>query len=178
MSHQEFLKALDQLSLFDLSQINVGITHELDNPLKIARVKANLHIGMKVQYFSNRNNGMVSGEILELNPKNALIRRSDGQSFSNWNVPYHFIYVNAAPLQKDTLRKHLTKATTSMNMSVGFQHQGLLYFGTVKRLNPTRATVAIDQKNYRVPYNMLFEVIEGESFVNANQAAIINLPAE
>ena len=172
MNYQDILDQLKHLSLFDLSRLQLALKYELDNPAKVAQIRAKLHVGMKIEYFAYDLNAVVSGVICELNPK-SLITQEDGDP-TRWRIPYHVLCVDATPVQDKSNSNHLTKATTSIQMSVGFEHHGVLHFGKVVQRNPKKARViVVGNKIWHVPYSMLFRVFESAA---GNVVAALALP--
>jgi len=111
--------------------------------------------GMRVKFFSRRDQEEYHGRITKLNPKTAAVTREDGKK---WRVPYTML--ERSDKSGDTPDKPSpsisTKAQFKVGMRVTYFHKGKDHYGVIERINKQRASIkADDGSKPLVPYHML-----------------------
>lgn len=164
----DFTAIVDELrsaSLFDLFRLSAAISQLLDDPGRIAQVKAQLAPGMKITFFSTTTNRLEAATVLELRRTQLLVRlESDG---AQWLI--HFGSANIAnadaDLRSSPRQTVMDRSQLKVGDAVGYTAQsGMPCFGVVIRLNQKTASVRLtDGETWRVGYAHLFPVIEAET---------------
>ncbi len=73
MDYTALLAELNKASTFDLFRVYAAIDKELDQPARIAAIKATLHIGIKLSYFHLADNRLINATLLEMRRKTAVV---------------------------------------------------------------------------------------------------------
>jgi hypothetical protein len=164
MDYTAILQELNKASLFDLHRLQSAIYQELTNPVRIDQVKAQLKIGDAVSYFVPESNCLTDAVILEINRTRCLVRNVKDQK--KWNIPFYFLNLDNVDSDIKPAKNAvgIAKSALKVGAKVGYRskyHQDV--FGEVIRLNQKTATVRVNRREWRVPYRMLFWVIDGET---------------
>jgi hypothetical protein len=180
MDFTAIVNELRSASLFDLFRLSAAISQLLDDPARIAQVKAQLAPGMKITFFSTTTNRLEAATVLELRRTQLLVRlESDG---ARWLI--HFGSVNVenvdADLRSSPRQTGLDRSRLKVGDAVGYTAQsGQACFGVVIRLNQKTATVRLtDGAIWRVGYEHLFPVIHGEVSAAPRELGAVTIDAE
>ncbi|NRA73032.1 MAG: hypothetical protein HRU24_18720 [Gammaproteobacteria bacterium] len=163
MNFTELTEALNSASPFDLYRLKSAIGIMLDDPVKLQQIKRQLIVGDEVEYFCPDKNGLVKATIVQV--KRTLVGVLDVDGGRGWNLPFYMINLNNVDVAIEENRNiGLTKNQLSIGETVGFiDDKRQEVFGTVLRLNPKTVTVNTDKCEWRIPYVLLFKVLDGES---------------
>ncbi|NNM59987.1 MAG: hypothetical protein HKM04_09265 [Legionellales bacterium] len=162
MNYTQLLNAMKQASLFDLYRLNVAIRHEMENPVRVQGIRYSLREGSTVHYFDSEANKTVPAIVLQRNPKYVVVKNT--LTGRNWKIPYYMLNLEGVDTDiQSGVKERLTRNHFSVGDSVGFQHDGVSMAGAIIRLNPKTASImTTTHKRWRVSYNLLFKVIDGE----------------
>jgi hypothetical protein len=156
------MSALENAPDLDLLQLRVAIDHLLQNPKRILAVRARLHTGQLVQFWSIRERRMRHGRAVQFKSDQVLIREEG-------NGADRLVWVEYAAIQLDTSqpspepppRPMLSRADFRVGDSVGFEGRDLIqHVGTIVRLNTQTATVSCPEGEWRVSYPLLNRVVD------------------
>ncbi len=163
MDYSRIIEELKQASLFDLYRLNVAILHQLEDPQRLREIKRNLRPGQIVSYFDSTENRLIEAEVLKLKRTRLLVKNTHDKKL--WTIPFY--WVNLAQVDTDialSSKTGIKKSQFKVGDRVGFQdkHNNDVY-GEVIRLNQKTATLVTDDNvEWRVPYGLLYFVIDGE----------------
>ena len=149
------------LSLYELYRISVLLNQSLEDPERLAALRAQLRPGLKITYFDARENRLLSAEILELRQTRISVRREDNGEV--WDIA--LACVNLAGVQSD-LTPHsgqkLQRSQLKVGDEVGFyDRQNREVYGVIQRLNRKTLTLLTkDGQSWRVAYSLLFPVVQ------------------
>ena len=164
MDYTTILQELNKASLFDLHRLQSAIYQELINPKRIDEIKSQLKIGQPISYFDPQTNGLIDAVILKIQITRCLVRNINDQK--SWNIPFYYLNLDNVDTDiqpaKNTvgISKNALKVGTRGGFKDKYNNE---LFGEVIRLNQKTATIKINELSaWRVHYNHLFRVIEGE----------------
>ncbi|MBL6986356.1 MAG: hypothetical protein ISR72_04780 [Methylobacter sp.] len=164
MDYTAILQELNKASLFDLHRLQSAIYQELLNPNRIKQIKAQLKVGQPVSYFDSQSNSLVDAVILKIQITRCLVRNVGDQK--RWNIPFYYLNLDDVNTDIHAPRNAvgIPKSALKIGAKVGFKDKSNNdLFGEVIRLNLKTATVRVSEYcTWRVHYNHLFSVIEGE----------------
>ncbi len=163
MDYNQLFQELQQASLFDLYRLKTAIDKMLDQPDKIAVIKRALRPGQEVTYFDYAENRLIAATVKELKRTRVLVRnRDDGKL---WNIPYYMVNIDRVDTDIHAHRGRLTKAQLKIGDTVGYRDRlNRDQFGKIIRLNQKTVTLDLPSGDqWRIPYGLLFPVMDGES---------------
>jgi hypothetical protein len=174
MNFSELMKPLGEASLFDLFRMKVMIQNIIDDPVRIKELRQSFAVGDTISYFDVQQNSLIEAVVLEKKKKFVLVKnRSDGQI---GNIKYYML--NLQGRESDILahgREKLTKNHLKVGDFVGFDHDGEQTTGSILKLNAkTVSLITPNNKRWRVPYGMLFKVLDGETVIEDGVTLIAN----
>ncbi|MFN0119050.1 MAG: hypothetical protein ACKV2V_00960, partial [Blastocatellia bacterium] len=97
MDYSAVVQALDAASLFDLYRLSRAIRQILEDPKRIAQVRAQLRPGMRVTWFDDKVNHLVEATVIELKRSSVLVENL--QDKQQWSLRYPL--VNLAGVKTD-----------------------------------------------------------------------------
>jgi SAM-dependent methyltransferase len=171
MDYDKIAAELKDASTFDLYRLQLLVTHELENPRRTQEIKDRLRPGQKITYLDWTENRLIEAEVVRLKRARVLVRNEhDGQQ---WNIPFYCVNL-------DQVDPDIHVASTSFGLErshlkvgdrVGYRdRQNNDVYGEIIRLNRKTATLLVeDGAEWRVPYGLLFPIIEGETRVESRQ---------
>lgn len=158
---ENLLERFKSVSLFELYKMRTFIQNEINNPERIKEIRLRFKEGDRVQWYDKDTNKHEWAIVLCKKSKMVDVRNeTDGNV---WSIPYFMINIDLLkpellPLPKD---KKLTRHHLSIGEQVGFNHDGVAYYGKVARLNHKSVTVYIASgQKWRVGYGALVKVID------------------
>jgi hypothetical protein len=162
MDYSRIIDDLNSASLFDLFRLSVAIHQQLDEPQRIAEVRAKLRPGMEITFFDGERNHLVKARVLKLNRT-----RLDVHSLldhRDWSIRY--CTVNLGNVETDIKPNKtlgITRTQLKIGDSVGFcDRQNREKYGRVIGLNQKTASILVNEsEKWRVAYSLLFPIIEG-----------------
>jgi hypothetical protein len=170
MDFTEVLRLLQNASIYDLYRLKVAIQNEMERPEKIFALRQCFTEGDQISYFNAVTNTLSKARVLEKKQKYVLAE--DLTDHKTWKVPYYMI--NLSEKNSEIYPQHrekLTKNHLKVGEFAGFKYDGKQYIGVIQKLNLKTVNLKTrDHKNYRVPYGLLFKVIEGQGFENEDQS--------
>jgi hypothetical protein len=159
------LQRLNEATLFDLWRLQAAISRMLEDPARLAAIRRQLHVGMVVRYFAASENRDLTAEIIKIKRSRVLVRHlQDGK---HWDLPFYMLNLQEVDTSIRTIAKiqPVDRAQLRVGDRVGYMdrnHQER--YGEVIRLNPKTATVQLTSGGiWRVPYALLFDVLEGQT---------------
>lgn len=162
MDYSTILSELNNASLFELFRLGAAIDAELQNPARLDALRRRLKVGQEFTYFEVRENRLVEAVITQIKSNRVLVRRKDDGQI--WDMPFHNLNIDAAPTDIDPgSRKKLDRQQLKVGDKVAFKDRdGRELLGEVVKLNPKNAKVQVGLINWRVGYDWLMPVIDGE----------------
>lgn len=161
MNYTAILEALGEASLFQLYRLNVAISNQMDDPVRIAAVKRALRVGQTLRWFDAAQTRLVEARLMELKRTRAAVQNlADGE---RWTIPFYLIDLAGQDVAiAPQSRRVLDRNSLSVGHRVGFRdRQGVERFGQVVKLNQKSASVRVDGMVWRVSYSLLVPVIDG-----------------
>ncbi len=162
MDYTQLLNELEKASLFDLYRLRVGIGKMLDQPDRIKAIKRRLRIGMEVTYFDEGENRLIPATVEEIQRTKLLVRNtSDGKK---WKMPFHMINLDGVDTDIHADQGQVDRNSLKVGELVGYHDRMQReQYGKIIRLNPKTVTLHVmkDGAEWRVPYNLLFKVVDG-----------------
>jgi hypothetical protein len=178
MDYSSILQELNKASLFDLHRLRSAIYQELQNPNRIKQIKAQLRIGQPISYFDSQTNCLVDAILLKIQITRCLVINIHDQK--KWNVPFYYLNLDNVntDIQPPKNAVGIPKNALKVGDKVGFKDRyNNELFGEVIRLNQKTATIKVNEfSEWRVHYNYLFRIIEGEADDLSGQYAIPYAP--
>jgi hypothetical protein len=173
MDYTEILSALKSANLFDLYRLQVAIQNEMEDPEKIAVLRKMIRLGACISYFDRTQNRLVEARVLEKNQKKLRVQNLCDQTI--WNIPYYFVNLENKKTDIRETKLKMCKNTLKVGDQICFETEEEQIYGFVTRLNQKTATIqAHNNRIWRVSYNLLNKVIDGEA---ANIIDIIKISA-
>jgi hypothetical protein len=165
MDYDRIVAELKDASAFDLYRLQFLINHELENPRRIQEIKSRLRPGQNITYLDWTENRLIEAEVVRLKQTRVLVEnKHDGQQ---WSIPLY--YVNLDQVDPDihiaSTRFGLERSQLKVGDRVGYRdRQNNDVYGEIIRLNrKTVTTLMEDGTEWRVPYSLLFPIIESET---------------
>ncbi len=161
MNYSEIISALDHATGFDLFRLQSAIRLMLDDPKRIIEVKKAIQIGGIVEYFDTSENRIISARVLKF--QRARVDVENLEDGTRWSIPYYAINIHKVDTTIVERRKKqgLGRTEISIGETVGFiDGENREQYGKVIRLNQKTVTVENETMGWRVPYSMLFKVLE------------------
>ena len=162
MNYSAVLDALNTASLFDLYRLREAIQKQLEDPARLDAIKCQCRVGQRITWFDSAENRLVEAEILALKQTRASVRNlADGK---RWTIPLFFINLQGVSVDITPSRAGVDRNTLKVGDLVGFQdRQGHERYGKVIKLNRKTAGIAVGNTQWRVAYELLSAVIDGEA---------------
>jgi hypothetical protein len=161
MNYSKILEELNNASLFELYRLEQAIRRNLEDPVRIRKIKNSLKVGQDIEYFDAEENRLVEASIVELKKTRALVKnRHDG---ALWNIPFYHINLDHADISISGSTGKLDRNTLKVGDKVAFKdRKGNELFGEVIKLNQKTAGVLIGTTRWKVSYCLLSLIIEGK----------------
>ena len=172
MDYSALLKALEQASLFDLWRLNAAIGRALDDPARIAAVRRQLRPDQDIRYFEAGENREITATIIQVKRTRVLVRNHhDGRK---WNIPFYMINLEGVDtaIRSTGDRRKVNREGLRVGDRVGYlDRNNRERYGEVIKLNPKTAAVRLRTgEEWRVPYGLLFSVIDGTTRDSADDS--------
>lgn len=164
MNYSRIVEELQNASPFELYRLKIAISRLLENPEKIEEIRNQLKPGQRITYFDWSENREIAARIIKLKQTRLLVENEGDKQL--WNIPFY--YVNLAKIDTQIRISSsifgLDKNQLRIGDRVGFvDQQNNDLYGKVIRLNQKTVTIVLEDKTkWRVPYRLLFLVIEGD----------------
>lgn len=160
---EKVLEACQSLSSYQLTRLVHKVNRMLEEPERIAAIKAQIAPGETIEYFESEENRDVEAIFLKHNRTLATVCRTDtGQS---WKIDYACIRIGEAEFRQRPLSSELSCDDISVGDYVGFKdRQHRERFGRVIRINQKTVTIDCDDgSSWRVAFTFLFPVIDSSA---------------
>ncbi|MEM7538167.1 MAG: hypothetical protein AAF639_38720 [Chloroflexota bacterium] len=161
MNYSQLTNALNQASAFDLFRLRAAITRMLDDPQRIAEAKKHLRIGDVIEYFDNDENRPIKARLTKLQRVKATVENlHDGKT---WIIPIYMINIHAVDTEiVEERSRGLGRNEVAIGDKIGFigSRDRVERHGVVIRLNQKTVTLDCGDVQWRVPYSMLFKIVE------------------
>lgn len=160
MDYSEIINSIKNASLFDLYRLQAAISNQLEDPLKISKLREKFREGDVVSYFERTSNSLIQAVVLKKAPRNVHVRNV--LDHKTWKIPYYFLNLDQVEVDLNLEPKEkLTKNHLKVGDFVGFDHDGEPIAGVVLRLNQKTVSLqATDNRRWRVGYGLLYRVID------------------
>jgi len=164
MNYTEILAALNKASLFDLHRLSAAIDLELSDSQRIKALARQVNVGQAITYFEPTINGLVDAVVIKIMKTRCLVQNTaDGK---RWTIPFYFINLEGidVDIYPASQQRGIPKQALKVGERVGFKNKSDEdTYGEVVRLNPKTATIIVEPNHkWRVPYSLLFSVLDGE----------------
>lgn len=165
MDFDYVMKELSKASPFELYRLKLAIDESLRSEEVLTYFKDRLYPGQIITYLCERENRLIKSRVLKLNRTRLLVQHLDNEE--QWNIPYYFVNIDEVDIPKSTSagRGSLSRSLLKKGDKVGYiSRNNHEVYGIVIRLNQKTATVRVveDGSHWRVPYSMLFPVLEAD----------------
>lgn len=161
---------LKQASLFEVYRLSVAISTELDNPKRIAAVVNKFKEGDIVEYFEEKSQRLIKARVFKKSAKYVSVEDIEGGR--RWRIPYYMLKIDSRDFIFEQKSRGLNRNALKVGDIVGFSREGEEITGKIARLNQkTVSLVTNNHHRWRVPYTLLYPVIEGEK--GDNKACVI-----
>lgn len=164
MDYSKIVQELQKSSLFDVYRLQVAINRLLENPDRIEEIRRQLRPGQEITYFDATENREIEARVVKLKQTRVLVEHKRDQQ--RWNIPLYYVNLEGVDteIKVSSGKVGLDKSQLKVGDRVGFRdQQNNDLYGEVIRLNPKTATIRLeDSTEWRVPYRLLYSVIEGE----------------
>lgn len=162
MDFSRIVQELESGSSFDLFRLSSAIDMMLEDPVRMARVKQQLIVGSEVEYFDPKKNQLFKAVVVDIRRTRVVVKHVDDGA--RWGIPFYYINLNHVDT---TIESHvsagLTRNEIQIGETLGFVHEGAEVYGCVVRLNPKTVSISTPGTKWRIPYSLLFKVIDGHS---------------
>ncbi|MBF0613270.1 MAG: hypothetical protein G8345_20725 [Magnetococcales bacterium] len=163
MDYTELFRHLQEASLFDLYRLKVGISLMLDQPERLDAIKYRLQPGMAITFFNGRENRSMEGVVEAVQRTNVDVYCPESKT--RWTVPIYAVNLDGVDTQIHTRpgEQRLQKNQLRVGEQVGFRDRaGKEVYGKILQLNQKTATIqSHGGGKWRVPFSMLFKVMDG-----------------
>ena len=170
VNYDPLVAFLQHASIFEIYRVSAAIQQELDNPKRLSIVYNQISVGDKVEYYDAKSNTFVQALILKKTPRKATVQNlNDNQQ---WQIPLYSLKLDSREFSFEQPKHGVNKNAIKVGDFVGFYHtaQGKHITGNVTKRNLKTASITtIDRKRWRVPYQMLYPIIEGHNIDNADE---------
>ena len=165
MDYSNIMAELEGASLFDLYRLSVAIGKELDDPNRIAQIKAMINEGDVITYFEDSQNKLVQAKVLEIKRTRVLVQNL--HDMKKWNIPFYMVNIEDVDtdITHPTKPKGMNRNELKIGDFVGFRSKhNKNVRGQVMRLNPKTVTLFVEpDEKWRVSYSMLYPIVDGQT---------------
>ena len=125
-------------------------------------MKRQLHIGQEIEYFDSRRNGLRRAQIIEFRSKEVLLQPLNTNEY--WLIAYTAINIDGIDVQiRNTQAKGLSRNEIAVGDTLGFlDSEQTQRQGKAVRLNAKTVTLDCEGEKWRVGYEFLHRVVDGE----------------
>lgn len=163
IEYDPLVSFLKQASAFEIYRMTVALQNELDNPTRLAQISTKIKVDDPVEWYDSATNAFIKAIIMGKTAKRVIVQNlHDGR---RWQIPLYWLKLDSREFVFEQKEKGLNKNSIKVSDFVGFYHQklGKDITGQVERLNPKTVSILTStQQRWRVPYSLLYPVIEGQ----------------
>lgn len=163
VEYDQLVAFLKQASVFEIYRMSAAIQNELENPQRLLKVNHKIKEGDLVEYYDAKTNTFIKAVIIQKALKNVIVRHVDDGR--RWQIPLYWLKIDSREFVFERAARGLNKNEVKVGDMVGFYHQKYEedITGRVERLNQkTVSLITSEPKRWRVPYNLLYTVIDGQ----------------
>ncbi len=163
VEYDQLVAFLKQASVFEIYRMSAAIQNELENPQRLLKVNHKIKEGDLVEYYDAKTNTYIKAIIIQKALKNVIVQHIDNGR--RWQIPLYWLKIDSREFVFERAARGLNKNEVKVGEIVGFYHQkyGEDITGRVERLNQkTASLITSEAKRWRVPYQLLYTVIDGE----------------
>lgn len=163
MNIQFIFSELETASDFELFRLQLAISKALDDPSRIAATRAVLRQGMRIEYFCEERNQAVLVDVLDIKRTRATVQ--EVETGKKWSLPFYCFNLDQVETQlKAAPKRGMSKVEISVSDTLGFTdtRDNQERIGTVIKLNPKTVVLQVGDTRWKVPYSLLFPVLNGE----------------
>lgn len=167
MKIQQVFQELQSASDFELFRLRVAIDKLLEDPERINALRKKMTVGMQLDYFNEEENRAIACELIDIKRTRASVREID--TGKQGTLPLYYLNLDHVATELVVNNKRgMSKAELQLGSMVGFvsSKYNQEYIGEVIKLNPKRVILLVSYEGrnvqWRVPYSMLFPVIQSE----------------
>ncbi len=163
MDTSKMIEHLEDTSLFEIYQTSVLLRKILNDPKRIAKVRAQLTPHQVVSYLGARTHRETAATVVQLGRTNVLLKSH--QDGAQWRVPYYMINLAGITSPSPVRSGKVDSLSLRVGDSVGFvDKQNQSVYGVVQKLNRKTASIKLQNgQAWRVAYELLFYVMEAVS---------------
>jgi hypothetical protein len=163
VEYDQLVAFLKQASVFEIYRLSAAIQNELEDPKRLAKVNHKIREGELVEYYDSKTNTFIKAIVTQKGLKNVIVQNVDDGN--RWQIPLYWLKIDSREFVFERASRGLNKNAVKVGDFVGFYHEKYMedITGSVERLNPkTVSLVTPAAKRWRVPYQLLYPVIDGE----------------
>jgi len=175
VNYDQLVAFLHEASLHEIYRVSAALDKALEDPARIAAVYKQFKAGDTVEYYNAETNVLTQARVIKKKIKYVLVVNcNDGK---RWNIPYCWLKINSRDIVFEETNTGLNKNTLRVGDWGGFHYNGEEITGCVKRLNRKTVTIiTATQRQWRVAYQYLYTVINGEQYTPVIEHVQINTP--
>lgn len=173
VEYDRLVSFLKEASPFEIYRLSVALQNELDNSKTFEKINHRIKEGDVVEYFDSKTNALIKAIVLGKTQKRAIVQHiNDGR---RWQIPLYWLKIDSRELVFEKPARGLSKNMVKVGDLVGFYHQKINehFTGKIQRLNPKTVTINISDKIWRVPYSLLYPIIDGQQ-INQNDVMMLD----
>lgn len=164
MNIQSVFSELESASDFELFRLQQAIIKVLDDPDRVQQLRRKIQVGMKVDYFCGERNTLIACKVTKVGRSRVSVLEVD--THKCWSIPFHWLNLDHIDTEIVTSKPNgLSKAELAIKQTVGFidPRDNQEHIGQVVKLNPKRVVLSVDNKQWSVPYSLLFPVFVSQA---------------
>jgi len=170
VEYDQLVAFLKQASVFEIYRMSAALQNELENPQRLLRVTNKIKEGDVVEYYDAKTNTFIKAIILGKALRKAIVQHiEDG---GRWQIPLYWLKIDSREFVFERPTQGLNKNEVKVGDYVGFYHHKHEEHitGRVERLNQkTLSFITEEPRRWRVSYNILYSVIEGQQMEASQQ---------
>jgi hypothetical protein len=175
----ELIQRCSELSAFQLFRLGISIDQLLADPKRIEQVRKLVRVGDEIDYFDPTKNRCVRAVVRQC--KRTRVNVTDIEDGKRWSISYVSINVGGEDVSHAPADgPGLARSETAVGDIVGFlDKDNCECVGTIVKLN--QKTVGIeceDGTKWRVSYQFLFRILDGDAQTRADGLPFLLPPAK
>lgn len=172
MDYTKLLQELQQASMFDLFRLKASILIMLEQPNRIKEIQRRLRPGQEISYFTIDENRLVPAIVEDIHRVYLYVRNKDDGK--RWKIRYYMVNMEGVDADIHASHSRLERNHLKVGETVGYRDRMQReQYGQIIRLNPKTATIRLKTGHeWRVPYSLLFKVMDGEGNPTAEPGLI------
>jgi hypothetical protein len=162
VEYDQLVAFLKHASVFEIYRLSAAIQNELENPQRLAKVNHKIKEGDFIEYFDSKTNTLIKAIVVQKALKKVVVQHVDDGR--RWQIPLYWLKIDSREFVFEQATRGLSKNAVKVGDFVGFYHQnfGEHIAGRVERLNQKTVSLLTPGKRWRVSYQLLYPIIDGE----------------